>query len=298
MDSQALATLQPGTIAIVGVPFDENSSFLRGPALAPPRIREALHSGASNLSAENGIDLGAEPRLLDLGDLEFAGGVAAFEQIEQAIAAVLERGACALALGGDHSITYPAVRACAARYGRLNILHLDAHPDLYDELDGNRYSHACPFARILEENLAVRLVQVGIRTLNPHQRAQAVRFGVEIFEARHWQPGFRVKFDTPVYLSLDMDVLDPAFAPGVSHHEPGGPSTRDVIGLIQGLRVPILGADIVEFNPRCDPLGITAAAAAKLLKEIAACMLEWNPKGGIAPGTDQTQPSVFLLEER
>jgi arginase family enzyme len=83
-------------------------------------------------------------------------------------------------------------------------------------------------------------------------------------------------FEGPVYVSLDMDVLDPAFAPGVSHHEPGGLSTRDVIGLIQGLRVPIVGADIVEVNPKRDPTGITVMAAAKLLKEIAGCMLESN----------------------
>jgi arginase len=282
--SQTLATLQPGTVAVVGVPFDENSSFLRGPALAPARIREVLHSGASNLSAENGIDLGAEPRLLDLGNLELVGGMAAFEQIEQAIASLLERGAYVLALGGDHAITYPFVRAFAARYGRLNILHLDAHPDLYDELDGNRYSHACPFARIMEENLAARLVQVGIRTLNPHQRAQAERFGVEIVEMRQWRSGLSIQFDGPIYLSLDLDVLDPAFAPGVSHHEPGGPSTRDVLRLIQKLSVPILGADIVELNPHRDPSGMTAAAAAKLLKEIAACMVAWNPTEGIGPG--------------
>jgi len=81
-------------------------------------------------------------------------------------------------------------------------------------------------------------------------------------------------FKGPVYLSLDMDVLDPAFAPGVSHHEPGGLSTRDVIRLIQGLHAPLVGADIVEFNPQRDPLGITAMAAAKLLKEIAARMLQ------------------------
>jgi arginase len=273
-------SLQPGTVVVVGVPFDENSSFLRGAALAPPCIREVLHSGASNLCAENGIDLGIEARLQDVGDLELAPGMAAFEQIEQAIAGLVGRGLYVLSLGGDHAITYPIVRACAAQYGRINILHLDAHPDLYDELDGNRYSHACPFARMLEEELVARLVQVGIRTLNPHQRAQANRFGVEIVEMRKWQPDLRIEFDGPVYLSVDMDVLDPAFAPGVSHHEAGGLSTRDVIRLIQDLRVPLFGADIVEFNPQRDLGSITAAAAAKLLKEIVACMIDWNPPNG------------------
>jgi agmatinase len=261
-------------VAVVGIPYDENSSFMRGPALASARIREALHSGSANLCSEGGIDLGTEPRFQDLGDLELAGGAAALEQIEKAIARLLEQDVYVLSIGGDHAITYPILRAYGKRYDRLNILQLDAHPDLYDEYEGNRSSHACPFARIMEENLVGRLVQVGIRTMNPHQRTQAERFGVEVIEMRKGQPKTGLDFEGPLYLSLDMDVLDPAFAPGVSHHEPGGLSTRDVLQLIQSLRVPIVGADIVEFNPRRDPLGITAMVAAKLLKEIAGRMLE------------------------
>ncbi len=268
--------LEPGLVTVIGVPSDENSSFMRGAALAPARIREVLHSGATNLCAENGIDLEAEARWRDLGDLELDGGATSFEQIETAITDLLERKAFVLALGGDHAITYPIIRAYGAKYEGLNVLLLDAHPDLYDEFEGNRYSHACPFARIMEEELVARLVQVGIRTMNPHQRAQAERFGVEVIEMRHWQPGLKLDFGGPLYLSLDMDVLDPAFAPGVSHHEPGGLSTRDVLQLIQSLRVPLVGADIVEFNPRRDPSGITAMVAAKFLKEIAGRMVELN----------------------
>jgi arginase len=268
--------LRPEMVTVVGIPYDENSSFMRGPALAPARIREVLHSGSANLCSEGGIDLGTEPRFHDLGDLELAGGAAALDQIEKTIESLLERGVYVLSLGGDHAITYPILRAYGKRYDNLNILHLDAHPDLYDEYAGNRSSHACPFARIMEENLAGRLVQVGIRTMNPHQRTQAERFGVEVIEVRNWQPETGLDFKGPLYLSLDLDVLDPAFAPGVSHHEPGGLSTRDVLRLIQGLRAPIVGADIVEFNPRRDPVGITAMAAAKFLKEIAGRMLQRN----------------------
>jgi agmatinase len=195
------------------------------------------------------------------------------EQIERTFDALLGRGVRILALGGDHAITYPIVRAHGARYGDLNILHLDAHPDLYDEYEGNRHSHACPFARIMEEGLARRLVQVGIRTMSPHQRAQAERFGVEVIDMPRWQPEMSWQFDGPVYLSVDMDVLDPAFAPGVSHREPGGLSTREVIRLIQSIGSAIAGADIVEFNPERDPTAITAMAAAKFVKEIAASML-------------------------
>ena len=266
--------LSPGMVAVAGLPSDENSSFQRGAALAPPLIREALHSGSMNLCAENGLDLGVEPRFRDAGDLELAEGPAMFEQVTDAITALLTRGVRVLALGGDHAITYPITRAYGATYDNLSILHFDAHPDLYDEYEGSRYSHACPFARIMEERLAVRLVQVGIRSANPHQREQASRFGVETLEMREWQDGLTLDLAGPVYVSLDLDVLDPAFAPGVSHHEPGGLSTREVIGLLQGMSAPIVGADIVEFNPTRDPLGITAMVCAKLLKEIAALMLE------------------------
>ncbi|MGD8597111.1 MAG: agmatinase [Anaerolineae bacterium] len=272
-----LEALSPGTIVVMGVPSDENSSSMRGPAQAPTLIRQKLHSGEANLCAETGIDLGSDNRWVDLGDLDLGRGTAALEQIEQAANELVGRGLRIVSLGGDHAVTYPLVRGISHQYPDLNILHLDAHPDLYDELEGNRYSHGCPFARIMEEQLATRLVQVGIRTMNPHQRQQAERFGVEVLDILHWQPGTRLEFDGPLYLSLDLDVLDPAFAPGVSHHEPGGLSTREVIDLIQGLETPLVGADIVEYNPQRDPVGMTAMTAAKLLKEILARMLASSP---------------------
>jgi agmatinase len=267
--------LAPGMVALVGVPWDENSSFMRGPAQAPVRIREALYGGSSNLCSETGLDLGQEARFRDLGDLKL-GGDAVLIQIEEVIDRLLGRGASVLAIGGDHAITYPIIRAYRKKFNKLNILHLDAHPDLYEEYEGNRLSNACPFARIMEENLAGRLVQVGIRTLNPHQRDQAQRFGVEIVEMRDFHPELSFGVKGPVYLSLDLDVLDPAYAPGVSHHEPGGLSTREVLKLIQGLHAPLVGADVVEYNPDRDPLAITAAVAAKFVKEIAASMIESN----------------------
>ena len=263
-----------GTVVVLGVPSDENSTFMRGAALAPPRIREVLYGRSSNLCTESERDLGSEPRFQDLGDLDLSGSGHTFEQIEQAIAGLLEQDARVLTLGGDHAITYPLVKAYAAKYGKLDILHFDAHPDLYDEFEGNRYSHACPFARIMEAGLATRLVQVGIRAMTPHLRAQAERFGVEVITMQSREREADVDFEGPLYLSLDMDVLDPAFAPGVAHHEPGGLSTRDVLALIQRQRAPLVGADIVELNPKRDPVGITAMAAAKLLKEIADRMLD------------------------
>ena len=263
-------------MAVLGIPIDYNASYLRGPAAAPDRIREVLNGEASNLCAENGIDLGSDLRFVDLGNLQPDGAENAFEAIFQTVKEWLDRGVRLVTLGGDHSVTYPIVRAYHAVYGPLTVVQFDAHPDLYDVYDGNRHSHACPFARIMEQGLAARLVQIGIRTATPHQRAQAKRFGVESLEMRDWPPQNPLVMEGPLYLSLDMDALDPAFAPGVSHHEPGGLSVRDVLGIVHRLPGPILGADIVEFNPVRDPAGITAAAAAKFLKEIAAAMIEFR----------------------
>ena len=261
------------TVAIVGVSVDENSSFMRGTAAAPRHIREALHSGSTNLCAENGVDLKTDPRWWDAGDVGSAEEQPSFTQIEEHLDGLLGQGTAVIALGGDHSITYPLVRAHARIHTGLNLLHLDAHPDLYDELDGSRISHACPFARILEEELVARLVSIGIRTANPHQRQQAERFGVETYGVTDDWSAALASLRPPLYLSLDLDVLDPAFAPGVSHYEPGGLSTRDVLEILHDLPCPPIGADIVELNPDRDLHGVTAMVAAKLLKEIIALML-------------------------
>lgn len=267
--------LTSGIVTVLGIPFDKNSSFKDGPAAAPPAILKALHSPSTNLCAESGVNLGTEPNWRELGDLKLPDDTnKAFKEIQRSISLVLERDAKVISLGGDHSITFPIIRAYAKKYQTLNILHIDAHPDLYDELEGNRDSHACPFARIMERELAIRLVQVGIRTMTPHQREQAGRFDVEVIEMRNWHKGIHIEFEDPVYLSFDMDAIDPAFAPGVSHIEPGGFSTRDVLGMIQNVKAEIVGADIVEFNPECDINGITAMVGAKVLKEIITRMLK------------------------
>jgi arginase family enzyme len=168
------------------------------------------------------------------------------------------------------------VNALTKAHDNLTILHLDAHPDLYDSYDGNRFSHACPFARIMETGRVKRLVQVGIRGMNDVQRRQVEKFGVTCNEMKDYRSKKPIELEGPVYISLDMDVLDPAYAPGVSHHEPGGMSTRKVLRLIQSIGCPIVGADIVEYNPDRDVNGMTAAVAAKFLKEIAGTMLKQN----------------------
>lgn len=261
-------------VAVLGVPYDAHSSFLRGPALAPARIRAVLHSGSANWSTELGVDLSTIPEWSDLGDLNLSSSADAFAHIEKAIADLLQSGSRVLTLGGDHAITYPILRAFGKRMPHLTVLQIDAHPDLYDELNGDRHSHACPFARIMEEKLVRRLVQVGIRTLNPHQRHQAQKFGVEIIEMRSLAAFHVEQLSAPLYISLDLDALDPAFAPGVSHYEPGGLTTRQVLDLLQHSPGPIVGADIVEYNPIRDPQDITATLAGKFAKELLGRLLE------------------------
>jgi arginase len=265
--------LEMARVALLGLPWDEHSSFQRGAAGAPPLIRAAMRSPSSNLSTESGLDLGWEARFSDAGDVEIPEGEGALAAIERVIGALASSGARVMALGGDHAITYPVLRAQAAAYPGLTIVHFDAHPDLYDEFEGDRLSHASPFARIMEEKLAARLVQVGIRTLNAPQRAQIARFGVELVEMKDFRPDLLIRAAGPVYVSVDLDGLDPAYAPGVSHPEPGGLSTRDVLGVLQRLEGQLIGADVVELNPQRDPDGTTARVAAKITKELVARML-------------------------
>lgn len=255
-------------MAVLGVPFDEKSSYLRGAAGGPAAIREASTGKCYNEYSELGVNLAEETVLVDLGDVDVSGDVdKTFAAIEKEVAAILAKGAVPIILGGDHSITYPVLKAFAPKYKALDVLHFDAHPDLYDELYGDRLSHACPFARIMEDGLAKGLVQVGIRAATPDHKARAMKHGVRMIEMKDIADPLFLKFANPLYISFDLDALDPAFAPGVSHHEPGGLSTRQAIQIIQALKARIVGFDIVELNASRDPSGITAAAAFKLMQE-------------------------------
>jgi agmatinase len=263
-----------GRPLLIGLPYDASSSFLRGAAGAPGRVRDALHSPAGNGWSELLIDVLSPPQgLEDAGDLDLPPDARARDRIEAAVAALAVADRRFIALGGDHSVTYPILRGLARRGQPTTILQVDAHPDLYDTFEGDRYSHACPFARILDEGLAARLVQVGIRAMSGPQVEQVRRFNVEQITMRAWADGARPSLAGDVYVSIDLDGIDPAHAPGVSHPEPGGLTVRDVVGLIHNLNGRLIGADIVELNPARDPAGLTAGVAAKLVKELTATFL-------------------------
>jgi len=259
--------------ALLGIPFDKESSFRRGCAGAPDRIRSAWRSPSSNMFSENGT-LVNDDLILDAGDVDIGRAFDPFQVIEEKVDALLAYDMPLICLGGDHSISYPVIKVFDRVHHDLNILHFDAHPDIYDEFEGSRLSHACPFARIMEAGLAKRLVQVGIRTQSKTQREQIKKYGVEVIEMKDHPERLELEFDGPVYISFDLDALDPAFAPGVSHREPGGLSTRQAIAVVQALKGDVVGADIVEYNPKMDIAGMTDMVAAKILKEIAARMIQ------------------------
>jgi len=264
-------------IGLLGIPFDANSSHRRGPRKAPRAIRAAMGSEAGNAWSERGIEVWPSARVVDHGDLRVSPRAASrkpIEQIERGVAKVLAVTPRLVVLGGDHAVTYPVLRAVVAARGPVNVLHFDAHPDLYPELDGNRYSHACPFARSLEDGLIDRLVQVGIRSYAPVQAEMTRRHGVETWRA--WEVGQMkpLRFRSPLYVSIDLDALDPAFAPGVSHREPGGLTVRQVLDVLAAIRAPrLVGGDVVELNPDCDIDGQSATVAARLARELLATML-------------------------
>ena len=256
-------------LAVIGVPFDEKSSYLRGAAKGPAAIRAASTEAMINPCTELGVDLALDTVLVDLGDISIKGGFFRLAaRLEEKIIEIINAKAVPFVLGGDHSISYPVVKAFAKKIKPLDILHFDAHPDMYDEYNGDLYSHACPFARILEEGLARHIVQVGIRAANPAQRKKAEKFGVKWIEMKDLLEKTSLEFSNPLYISFDIDALDPAFAPGVSHCEPGGLSTRQVINMIHKLNAEIVGMDVVEVNPDKDISGITASAAVKIAMEV------------------------------
>lgn len=262
-------------LKLIGIPYDANSSYLRGPALAPKHIRLMEKEGSANRYCEHGKEMIEGQNYKDCGDIEFSEIDAAFayNKIKKTIGSELKDGSKLISLGGDHSVSFPIIEAFSKKYSKLNVLHLDAHADLYDNFENNPFSHASPFARLMEKGALNSLTQVGIRTFNTHQKEQANRFGVKVVEMKDFNFDFIDALENPLYISLDIDVLDPAYAPGISHHEPGGMTTRQLISIIQKINVPIVGADIVELNPKRDINNATAMVAYKLFKELASKMI-------------------------
>ncbi len=257
------------SVTLLGFDWDASSSYARGTAHGPAVIRTLLSTEASSPYSLSGADYREIVTQHDFNALPKDGALAR-EEIGHRILESLNSGQKPLSLGGDHSVTFPILQSIRNIHGPVNILHIDAHTDLYDEFEGDPYSHACPFYRAIEDGCVNELVQVGLRSISPGAKAYGESKGVVMLGADEAKAVPFEKLRTPLYVSIDLDGIDPAYAPGVSHPEPGGLTSREVIGLINKIQGPIVGADIVEYNPERDINLLTAHLAARLAKELAA----------------------------
>ncbi|MFQ5989450.1 MAG: agmatinase [Candidatus Methylomirabilales bacterium] len=256
-------------VVIFGAPLDLTSSYRSGTRFGPPQIR-AAGEGLEDYSLSLNRDV-RQVNVIDQGDLELPPGnlEASLARIEKEADTVLENGLPFIVLGGEHLITLPLVKAALARYPDLVLLQLDAHADLAESYEGELFTHATVMRRVAELLESQRIVQMGIRSATAEEMAFA----------RHWTnffPGSPTDADRvlklltgkPVYLTIDLDVVDPAFAPGVSTPEPDGWSSGELFQVLSRMAdLQVVGMDLVEVCPNYDPAGITSTLAAKVLRE-------------------------------
>ncbi len=272
--------------ALLGIPFDGAVSYRPGPRFAPRDIRQH-----SVLVRPYNPVLDVDPfrvlKVADIGDVDVdpLDVEQTFARVEEAVGRVLEAGAVPVCVGGDHSLSLPILRAVARRHGPVGMVHVDAHQDMWEEYFGHRYFHGTPFRRAVEEGLLDprRVVQVGIRgpVYAEDDFAFARAHGVRWVTAdRIQREGLAPALDLvhslrggPVYLSFDIDGVDPAFAPGTGTPEPGGLSSREALEVVRALAgLDLVGADLVEVSPPYDHAGITALLAAAVLFEVLSAL--------------------------
>lgn len=269
-------------VALLGIPFDGGTSYRPGSRFAPREIRQH-----SSLIRPYNPALQVSPfevlRVADVGDVDVnpIGIEDTFARVEQAVGALHDAKVIPLCVGGDHSLSLPLLRALVRRHGPVGMVHVDSHQDMWDEYFGNKYFHGTPFRRAVEEGLldTKRVVQIGIRgpvyadTDFDFARRHGIRWVTAQQLAREgltWAiDQLRVVHGGPVYLSFDIDGVDPAFAPGTGTPEVGGLTSREALELVRALvGVPLVGADVVEVSPPYDHAGITSLLAATLVFEI------------------------------
>jgi agmatinase len=274
-------------VAVFGVPFDSGVTYRPGARFGPRAVRQASRLARPY---HPGLDVApfAAQQVVDAGDIAcnpFSIDEA-IGQIEAGADDLLQRADRAIAIGGDHTIALPLLRAYARRHGPVALLHFDAHLDTWDSYFGVAYTHGTPFRRAWEEGLLLddRATHIGIRgpLFGPEDLDDDRRFGFEIVTAMDLETmGIsevtgrildRVA-GAPLYVSIDIDVLDPAFAPGTGTPEAGGLTSRELLGILRGLRpANIVGADVVEVAPPYDHAEITAIAASHVIYELLALL--------------------------
>jgi agmatinase len=266
-------------VAVSGVPWDGATTYRPGARLGPRAIRAASVQLAELKAYPFGFDPFETLAVVDYGDcfVDPHHPETMVAAVEAHIATLLDAGVFPLTLGGDHFVAYPILRAIAAKHGPVALLHFDAHPDTWDD-DGARLDHGTMFLRAAEEGLidVARSCQVGIRTHNDSD------YGFEVFGApwvhRHGTEAtlaaIRERVGAgKVYLTFDIDCLDPAFAPGTGTPVPGGLTSAQALDLVRGLAgLDLVGADVVEVSPPFDVAEVTALAAATIAHDIL-CLL-------------------------
>lgn len=256
-------------VILFGASLDLTSSYRAGARFGPQQIR-AAGEGLEDYSLTLDRDV-RQLKVVDQGDLELPPGdlQGSLARIEKEAAGVLEKGMACVVLGGEHLITLPLVQAALAQYPSLAVLQIDAHADLAACYDGERLTHATVLRRVAELLGPGRLVQLGIRSATGEEVAFA-------HEQTHLFSGpppdvaqvMELLMGRPVYLTIDVDVVDPAFAPGVGNPEPGGWSSGELFQVLTRMAdLDVVGMDLVEVCPPYDPAGITAMLAAKVLRE-------------------------------
>jgi len=284
----ALTEVGRADVAVLGAPFDGATTFRAGARFGPAGIREASLLLRPYNDAQ-AIAPFAAVQVADAGDAPTSPVdiQAGHEAIRKAAGAIADDGGRVLGLGGDHSVSLPLLRACHAAHGPLSLLQLDAHTDTWDSYFGARYTHGTIFRRAVEEGLidGGASVQIGLRgsLYSPEDLDENRALGFTTLLARDFDAAgvagaielARSRLRSPVYVTVDIDVLDPAFAPGTGTPEPGGLSSRELLALLSALagsQLDIAGADVVEVSPPYDPAGVTSVAAANAAFELVSLL--------------------------
>ena len=286
-------TAQSLDACFLGIPIDIGTSNRAGTRHGPRQIR-----AESCMIRPYGMGNGMAPfenlQVADIGDLAINtfNLSASCDIITDGISSVLKYGATPLILGGDHTLTYPVLRAIAAQFGPVALIHVDAHADTSDVMFGEKVAHGTPFRRAVEENLIdpQQTIQIGLRGTGYSERDYdwGRGIGFQVVQAETcWHQSLtplmndfqsRVGQTKPVYISFDIDSLDPAFAPGTGTVEIGGLTTIQALEIIRGCQgLNIVGADLVEVSPPYDPSGNTALIGANLLFEILCALPGQSP---------------------
>jgi len=263
-------------LTVTGIPFDCATTNRPGTRFGPRAIREA--SSLQTYDPPYGWDVNPmlDLAMTDYGDLAFDYGKVSDvpARISEHIAGILRAGAAVLTLGGDHSISHPVIRAHAEKWGPLSLVQFDAHSDTWADDDMTRIDHGTMFYKAVKQGVvaAERSVQLGIRTVNPDTLGVNIIDAPSIHESRAADIAAQVKRivgDNPVYLSFDIDALDPAFAPGTGTPVSGGLSSAQALAILRALAgINIVGMDVVEVSPPYDTTGATAIAAAHVAMEL------------------------------